>query len=189
MEDIMEKFKNFLYDKSDIIIAIAILLVAALVIAWRLNAIVEYPKEIIDDNNSTEFVEDTPSDTPEDVPMDVPSDTPENNSETDTEESTSSEQEEESKDEDLEAPQNTTSVSVFDSNGYLTQDVTVTWSGSYAIEIIQCAVNQGLFEDYNEYANICLNNGIASPENIPYTKTSTFPKGSTKVDIALQIHK
>lgn len=180
----MNKLKNFLYDKSDIIIAVAILLVAALIIGWRLNAIVEYPKELIDENNnSTEFIEDTPADEPESTPET----TPEGN--TEDAPATTPESQPEATPEDEGVTESTPTDSVFDSNGCLTKDVTVTWSGSYAIEIIQCAVNQGLFEDYNEYANICLNNGISSPENIPYTETSTFAKGSTKVDIALQIHK
>ena len=49
----MKNFKDFIYDKSDIIVALAILLVAALIIAWRLGAIVEYPKDVIDKNNNT----------------------------------------------------------------------------------------------------------------------------------------
>ena len=185
----MEKFKNFLYDKSDIIIAIAILLVAALIIAWRLNAIVEYPKEIIDDNNSTEFVEDTQTEDTEstdetDDATDAPSQEPESKPETKPE----ANPDEPSNEGVVEIPQDTLESSIWDSNGLLAKDVTIEWNGDYAIEIIQCAVNQGLFEDYNEYANICLNNGVTSPENIPGTQASTFKKGSSKVDIALQIH-
>jgi len=161
----MNKFKDFLYDKSDILIALAILLVAALIIAWRLSAIVEYPKEIIDNNdNSTEYTEDETQ--KDEGTTDPPADPP--------------------KDEEEDAPQ---PDALWSSDGLLTRDVTVTWSGSYAMEIIQCAVDAGLFEDYDEYANICLNNGITDPENIPWTESSTFAAGSSKVDVALQIKK
>ena len=52
----MKKFKDFLYDKSDLIIALAILLIAAVLIAWRLDVIMDYPKEIVKDNDhQTEF--------------------------------------------------------------------------------------------------------------------------------------
>ena len=33
----MKKFKDFLYDKNDILIALLILIVAALIITWRMN--------------------------------------------------------------------------------------------------------------------------------------------------------
>ena len=160
----MNKFKDFLYDKSDILIAIAILLVAALIIAWRLSAIVEYPKEIIDNNdNSTEYTEDETQ--KDEGTTDPPADPP--------------------KDEKEDATQ---SDALWSSDGLLTRDVTVTWSGYGAREIIQCAVDAGIFEDYDEYANFCLNNGISEPDRIPGAESSTFAAGSSKVDIVLQIH-
>ena len=162
MEEIMNKFKDFIYDKSDILIALGILLIAALIIGWRLAAIVEYPKEIIDNNNNaTEYTEETPSDKPEETPSDKPEDTP-------------------------------ATGSVYGSNGLLTRDVTVDWStasGASASALIQCAVDQGLFEDYDDYANVCLNNGITDPEQIPVYGTSTFTAGMSKLQVAQQIKK
>lgn len=161
----MKKIKDFLYDKSDILIALAILLIAALIIAWRLSVIVEYPKEIIDDNNNaTEYNENSEEDKPEETPKDDP----EENTEGETEKPS-------------------TTDSLWDSNGLLTRDVTVTWSGNSATEIINCAVAQGLFESYNEYANICLNNGITNPEQIPVYGQSTFAAGLSKLQVAQQI--
>lgn len=156
----MNKFKDFIYDKSDILIALGILLIAALLIAWRLAAIVEYPKEIIDNNNNaTEYTEETPEDKPEAKPEAKPEETP-------------------------------ATDALWDSNGLLTRDVTVDWttaSGVGASSIIQCAVDQGLFEDYDEYANICLNNGITDPEQIPVYGQSTFKAGLSKLQVAQQI--
>ena len=43
----MKKFKDFLYDKNDIFIALLILLAASLIIIWRMNAIIDYPKELV----------------------------------------------------------------------------------------------------------------------------------------------
>ena len=170
MEEIMNKFKDFIYDKSDILIALGILLIAALIIGWRLAAIVEYPKEIIDDNNNaTEYTEETPSDKPEDTPSDKPENKPEDKPE--------------------ETP---TTSSVYGSNGLLTKDVTVDWStasGDGAMALIQCAVDQGLFEDYDDYANVCLNNGITDPDQLYLPSPSTFTAGMSKLQVAQQIKK
>lgn len=43
----MNKIKDIIYDKSDILIAILILALAAILILWRLGIILEYPREII----------------------------------------------------------------------------------------------------------------------------------------------
>ncbi len=43
----MDWLKNFFYNKSDIIIALLILAAAALIILWRVDAIMEYPKELV----------------------------------------------------------------------------------------------------------------------------------------------
>ena len=39
----MNKIKDIIYDKSDILIAILILALAAILILWRLGIILEYP--------------------------------------------------------------------------------------------------------------------------------------------------
>ena len=44
---VMNKIKDLIYNKSDILIALLILAVAALIIMWRLGIILEYPKEVI----------------------------------------------------------------------------------------------------------------------------------------------
>ena len=47
MGESMKKFKDFIYDKNDIIIAVLILVAAALIICWRVNVILEYPKQLL----------------------------------------------------------------------------------------------------------------------------------------------
>lgn len=53
----MKKFKDFIYDKNDIIIAVLILAVAALIIAWRLDVILQYPKQLINNDADTNVSE------------------------------------------------------------------------------------------------------------------------------------
>ena len=50
----MKKFKDFLYDKNDILIALLILVAAALLIIWRMEAIMEYPKTLLSDDTVAE---------------------------------------------------------------------------------------------------------------------------------------
>lgn len=185
----MNKFKDFLYDKSDILIALAILLIAALVIAWRLGAIVEYPKEIIDENNnSTEYNTDTP------VEENNSENANEGASEENSTEAPADQPAPEGESENTTPPENTQEETpvqdaLWSSEGLLTKDVTVSWSGGSASALIQCAVDAGLFESYEEYETICLNQGITDPEQVPVWGTSTFKAGSSKADIALQIKK
>ncbi len=42
----MERFKDFLYNKNDIIVALVILIVALSIIAFRIVAIMDYPKTL-----------------------------------------------------------------------------------------------------------------------------------------------
>ena len=50
----MKKFKDFLYDKNDILIAVLILVVAASIIAWRMDVILQYPKQLIHNDKQIE---------------------------------------------------------------------------------------------------------------------------------------
>ena len=42
----MKGLKDFFYDKNDIIIALAILMIAALLIVWRMEVIMDYPETL-----------------------------------------------------------------------------------------------------------------------------------------------
>ncbi|MEG1583918.1 MAG: hypothetical protein RR131_05420 [Anaerovorax sp.] len=62
----MEKFKNFIYDKNDIFIAVIIICIAALVIVNRVGAIMAYPSALSASANTSvqEPSDEKPTDTP-----------------------------------------------------------------------------------------------------------------------------
>lgn len=45
----MEKLKDFLYDKNDILVALIIVLIAGLIITSRINVIMTYPQKLVAD--------------------------------------------------------------------------------------------------------------------------------------------
>lgn len=49
----MEKIKDFFYNKNDILVAIIILAIAAAVIIFRIDAIMEYPKTLVEQQQQT----------------------------------------------------------------------------------------------------------------------------------------
>ena len=51
-------FRDFYYDHSDILLAIIILLIAGIVIMWRINIIVEYPNTLQDISGVTQTTEE-----------------------------------------------------------------------------------------------------------------------------------
>lgn len=176
----MNKLKDFLYDKSDILIAFGILLIAALIIAWRLAAIVEYPKELIDENNNATVYEE-PADDPN---GEGSGESGEGADDPNGESGEGSGESGEGSGESEDAP---STGAVWGSNGLLARDVSVTFEGNSATEIVNCAVNAGLFEDYYDYANVCLNNGIMDPELIPISGTITFEAGMSPLEVAQKI--
>lgn len=164
----MERLKNIIYDKSDIIIAFAILLAAGVLIAWRLGAIMEYPKELISQNNHSTEITSEEKDTKSD-----------DSSDKTTDKSNTSQKDTSTKAED---------TAIWSSDGYLTKDVTVTFSGSAASHFVQCAIDAGLLESYDEYTSICSYQGISDPDIInPPIGQYTFSAGSSKADIVLTI--
>ncbi len=160
----MNKLKDFLYDKSDILIALLILLVAASLIVWRLGAIVEYPKEIISENNHA---------------VESPIEEPEN---TDSEKDDKPEANEEK-----EEPKPTESTDAVWNNGLLAKNMTVTIGGGNAATNIvnDYLVSAGLFEDYRDFSEACRTHN-RNPEQL-IAGTYTFNAGSTKGDIVVKV--
>ena len=159
----MKKFKDFIYDKNDIIIAVLILAVAALVIFWRLNIILEYPKQLLE-------TDDTGIETPVDGGNEA-DDSGDNTDGDDIEDNTDD--------------NSTQDVSLWQ-GGVLTKDVEVEVTGNSASAAIQCLIDKGLFDDYDEYKKICDDNGM-DHEKVK-AGTFTFQKGSTKVEIAKKMN-
>ena len=55
----MKSLKDFIYDKNDIIIALVILILAALLIVWRMDAIMEYPQTLAQQTGTTDTTDET----------------------------------------------------------------------------------------------------------------------------------
>ena len=172
----MKKLKDFIYDKNDIVIAILILAVAALIISWRLGIILEYPKQLLGTDDpvfDTPVSDDDvtqPDDSEGDDPQISEGDQPQGD-EGETDEPQGGETEED--------------IPLWD-GGVLTEDVEVEVEGASASAAVKCLVNAGLFEDYAEYQKICEEEGM-NHEKVS-AGTFTFKKGTTKVQIAKKIN-
>ena len=162
----MKKLKDIFYDYNDVIIAFAILVIAALLIIWRLDVILDYPDKILEKENppvETPLVdEDADKDSDKDEDSDKDSDKDANK--------------DEDKDSDKEP--------ALWVDGKLSKDVKVTVSSSAttATEAIQGLVDAGLFDSYSDYQTVCTDMGL-NHESVS-AGTFTFKAGSTKKDIA-----
>ena len=165
----MKKFKDFLYDKNDILIAVLILAAAALLILWRMEAITAYPQTVFSGgDDSSVQLEDGEGE-------DSQSGAGENADDGQhTGDSTQSG--------DGETP----GTDALFADGMLTRDVEVNVTGNSATAAVNCLVDAGLFEDYAEYQQICADTGL-NHEKVS-AGTMVFEKGSTKKDIARKIN-
>lgn len=164
----MKKFKDFIYDKNDIIIAVLILAIAALIIAWRLDVILQYPKQLINNGADTNVSE--PADNSGDN-----TDTPADNS-GDGDNSNSGDN----------ANNGDSTPAQLWVGGKLSRDIEVDVTGTTASAAVQCLIDKGLFTDYSEYQKACENLGL-NHEKVS-AGTMTFTKGSTKADVARKIN-
>lgn len=171
----MKKFKDFIYDKNDIIIAVLILAVAALIIAWRLDVILQYPKQLINngaDTNVSEPADNTDnSDDNADKPADNSGDAANSNSGDNANNGDST------------PAQEPAQLWV---DGKLSRDIEVDVTGTTASAAVQCLIDKGLFTDYSEYQEACASLGL-NHEKVS-AGTMTFTKGSTKADVARKIN-
>lgn len=167
----MKKFKDFIYDKNDIIIAVLILAVAALIIAWRLDVILQYPKQLINNDADTNVSE--PADNSDN--SDDNADTPADNS-GDGDNSNSGDN----------ANNGDSTPAQLWVGGKLSRDIEVDVTGTTASAAVQCLIDKGLFTDYSEYQKACENLGL-NHEKVS-AGTMTFTKGSTKADVARKIN-
>ena len=157
----MEKLKDFIYDKNDILIAFIVMAIAALIIFWRLDAIMQYPEKILETAQETAASETVDNDTDK----------------SDTADDTSKDTEKDTTDD----TQSTQTTSLW-SGGQLTIDITVTVEGASATEAINCLVSAGLFKDYAEYQSVCKDAGY-NHEKVS-SGTFTFEKGWSKAKVA-----
>ena len=184
----MNKIKDIIYDKSDILLALLILAIAGLVIFWRLGIILEYPKEVVG-GEDTENVLTEPEEPVDEAGEAAEQQTQEEGS-GDAGESTETGEAEQSETGEAAEPENTTvepeqSGELFE-DGKLTRDLEVTITGNTASEAVQCLVDEGIFEDYDEYMKLCEKNGYQHDK--VRAGVFTFKKGDKKLDIIKQIN-
>ncbi len=171
----MKKFKDFIYDKNDIIIAVLILAIAALIIAWRLDVILQYPKQLINNGADTNVSE--PADNSDNSGDNA--DTPADNSD----DANNSNSGDNANSGDSTPAQEPAQLWV---DGKLSKDIEVDVTGTTASAAVQCLVDKGLFTDYAEYQKACDSLGL-DDEKVS-AGTMTFTKGSTKADVARKIN-
>lgn len=199
----MNKIKDIFYDKSDIVVAILVLAIAAVLIVWRLGVILEYPKEHIGTENSDILTEspitevDDKTDNQgiivegDDVSSGSEGESSEGEGQTegntqDNEGSVSGgEGSEGSEDEDNNSNVNDAEPSLW-MDGKLTKTVTVDVEGNSATSAVKCLVDADLFDDYDEYKSICITLGL-DDEKVS-AGTFTFKKGTSKEKIAKSIN-
>ncbi len=182
----MKKFKDFLYDNNDILIAFAILVIAALLIVWRMSEIIEYPKAYINENTETESPDKPDNSSGSDGDAAVSDDDKsEAGSKDDGKDNKDNkdEQTDPDKDDGKNPDGNTTELWV---NGALSKTVEVSVYGDSASSALQCLIDVGLFKDYAEYQSACDNLGIDHQK--VRAGVFSFEKGSTKNDIARAIN-
>ncbi len=165
----MKKFKDFLYDKNDILIALLILVAAAFLILWRMEAIMAYPQTVFSsgDGSSVQL-----------------EDGEEGDSQSGDGENADGDQNTEGSSQTGDGDNQGTDTLFAD--GMLTRDVEVSVTGTSATAAVNCLVDAGLFEDYAEYQQICADTGL-NHEKVS-AGTMVFEEGSTKKDIARKIN-
>lgn len=187
----MKHFKDFLYDKNDILIALLILVAAALIILWRMDIIMAYPQTIFSENGGSDLLSQS-SDQQGGSAQNGDGKSGENG---DSQSGQSGQKDGNQSGENGDSQsgesgengngQGTSGSSLF-ANDRLTRDVEVNVTGNTASAAIECLVDAGLFKDYAEYQQICADTGL------DHEKVSagilTFAKGSTKKDIARKIN-
>lgn len=202
----MNKIKDIIYNKSDILIAILILAIAALIIFWRLSIILEYPKEILGTDEASEVLTEPDENAAAEADADkedANAETDANaNAGTDTDANTDANADankdadadaEKTDDQNADANQETetensgevTKAAKWDGDK-LAADLEVKLTGTTAYEAVMCMVDAGIFKDYEEYQEIC------GKMNYDHEKMRagvfTFKKGTTREDIIKEVN-
>ena len=162
----MKGIKDFLYDKNDILIALVILTAAAMLIAWRMDVIMEYPHTLAQETGTQVTTDDSAIDDDDASKASAGSDA-----------GSTAAEDGNGQDAESGAPADT-----LWSGDALSRDVTVTVQGGSAMAAVQSLMDAGLFDSYDQFTQVCQAAGC-KPENIKAT-TFTFAAGSTQADIA-----
>lgn len=159
--------RDFFYDKNDFFLALAIIAIAALLIWWRMDSIMDYPQTLAEATDTTDTTADEATDTDKDNASDK-SETADK-SDSDKEDTTSDK---------------ASSTSVWNGDK-LAKDTSVTVATGSATSAVQALVDAGLFSSYDDFSSVCTAIGTKA-EYIKAT-TFTFPAGSTREDIAKKV--
>lgn len=153
----MKSYKDFIYKVNDILLALAILVIACGLIFWRMSVIMDYPNTLGDQT----AVEQTQGE--------------------DETQGSGEEQQDPAPDdeEETDEPEETDSVWNGDT---LAKDVTVNVQSGSATAAVQSLIDAGLFADYDEFDQVC-KSAKTNAENIK-AGSFTFNAGSSKKDIA-----
>jgi len=181
----MKKLKDFIYDKNDIVIAVLILAVAALIISWRLDIILEYPKQLLGNDDPAVQTPVGGDENPSGDETDQSGDDEDGQAGNDDQSGDNDQSgngEGEGTQTGIDEPAD---IPLWD-GGMLTEDVEVEVEGASASAAVKCLINAGLFEDYAEYQAICEEEGM-NHEKVA-AGSFTFKKGSTKKEIAKKIN-
>ena len=166
----MEKLKDFIYDKNDILVALLVLVFAAFLICWRMDVIMDYPEKVFADTQQegSQIQEEDPSGQEGSISG--------NEGDGDSEGGG-----EGSGGDEPVVP----SSSLWE-GGVLTRDVEVDVYGNSAMAAVQCLVDAGLFDDYDEYKVIC---DLAGMNHEKVSAGSlVFTAGTTKEEVARKIN-
>ena len=180
----MKKFKDFLYDKNDVLIALLILVAAALLIIWRMDAIMEYPKNLLGGDVAEEGAN---------AQTGAENDAEGEQNGENAGEGAGDSQSGESGDLDSgdgesgdEGAGGSAAASPWQ-NGVLAEDMTIEVpGGSSAYDAVQLFVDAGLFDSYAEYQSICEENGWN--HQMVAGGSIQLEAGFTKTDVARSIN-
>ena len=202
--------KDFIYNYSDILIAVLILAAAALIIAWRVQVIMAYPSTLTKSEKAkvTEQVKKAQTAKSEEKKeqaeasgktssSDSSSDSSSSSKSSDSSSkssSSSSKSSDSSKSSSSKSSKSSSSKSSKSSKSSssslfkkekLTKSVTINIPSGSLDSAIQSLVDAGLFDDANEYNTLCAAAGV-DPSSI---KSGEFKleKGMSKSDIAIRV--
>ena len=206
----MNKIKDIIYDKSDILIAILILALAAIIILWRLGIILEYPKQIVGTDDTTNVLTDPENDSESGDATETDSgdsgdatetgdgedtgdatetgdgeDSGDSGDATETGDGEDSGDATETGDGEDSSESSVTTKAEWDGNK-LAKDLEVTITGTTASAAVQCMVDAGIYADYADYQKVCQENGWDHEKM--RAGVFTFKKGTSKKDITREVN-
>ncbi len=177
----MNKIKDIIYNKSDILIAILILAIAALIIFWRLGIILEYPKQLIGTDEASEVLTEPEGADQAEANTDASSENTSDAAQTGGESTKPADGEANNADQTQAEDANAVTKTANWDGEKLANDLEVTLTGTTASEAVQCLVDAGVFADYAEYDSIC--ETMNYDDEKMRSGVFTFAKGSTREDI------